>query len=62
MSDSQRNILYWVLLILAVPASYVGGRVGGQLMPSEGVVAVLGTALLTFGAFFGAAFYVGRRK
>ncbi len=61
MSDSQRSTLYWVLLVLAVPASYVGGRLAGQLMPGEGGVAVL-TALLIFGVFVGALFYVGRGK
>ncbi len=60
MSDSQRSTLYWVLLVLAVPASYVGGRLAGQLMPGEGGVAVFSTALLIFGVFVGALFYVGR--
>ena len=56
MTSSQRNVLFWVLLIAATWVSISSGGTVGQLV-GGGVGKVVGE-LLAAGACIGAAFYV----
>ncbi len=53
MSDLQRYILFWVLLVLAVPAFFILGELGGTSGETRLLLGLFGSA-----AVIGAAFYV----